>query len=91
MIRKINNDPITSATRQVRPRVLGVVFGGYLSAQAVFRLDPEYSGPAIRPACSFLLYFFALESISLKTFICSIIATTLSAGSVRASSKIQSW
>lgn len=26
-----------------------VVFGGHLSAQTVFRLDPEYSGSAIRP------------------------------------------
>ncbi|MFA6013365.1 MAG: hypothetical protein WC799_25465 [Desulfobacteraceae bacterium] len=26
-----------------------VVFGVYLSAQAAFRLDPEDSGPAIRP------------------------------------------
>jgi len=25
-----------------------VVFGVYLSAQAVFRLDPEDSGPAVR-------------------------------------------
>jgi len=33
----------------VRPRVLGVVFGGHLSAWAAFRLDPEYSGPAMRP------------------------------------------
>jgi len=39
---------MTSATRQTRPRVLGVVFGGYLSAWAAFRLDPEYSGPAVR-------------------------------------------
>jgi len=33
----------TSATSQVRPRALGVVFGGHLSAQAAFRLDLEYS------------------------------------------------
>ena len=32
----------------MRPRVLGVVFGVYLSAQTACRLDPEDSGPAIR-------------------------------------------
>jgi len=33
----MNNEqkPITSATRQVRPRVLGVVFGGYLPMRYV--------------------------------------------------------
>ena len=28
---------VTSATRQARPRVLGVVFGVYLSARAAYR------------------------------------------------------
>jgi hypothetical protein len=56
-LRKINKDKeqqqVTSATRQGRPRVLGVVFGGHLSAQAAFRLDPEYSVQSV-PACSIL-------------------------------------
>jgi hypothetical protein len=43
----IENQPITSATRQVRPRVPGVVFGGHLSAQTAFRLGRENSGPAV--------------------------------------------
>jgi len=46
---KLTAEQIKNGTNwQVRPRVLGVVFGVYLSARAVFRLDPEYSGPAIR-------------------------------------------
>ena len=49
------HEPLTSATRQVQPRVLGVVFGVYLSAQAAFRLDPDTSGQSA-PACSFLRY-----------------------------------
>ena len=43
----MNYDAITSATRQVRLRVLGVVFGEYLSVKSVFRLDrksPERGG-----------------------------------------------
>jgi len=46
----------TSATRQVRPRVLGVVFGVHFSARSAFRLDPDYSGQSA-PACCFLRWW----------------------------------
>ena len=38
----------TNAQHQLPISAAAVVFGGYLSARAVFRFDPEYSGPAIR-------------------------------------------
>jgi len=50
----MKNETTNSAPRQVQPRVLGVVFGVNLSARAVFRLDPEDSGPASAPTRSFL-------------------------------------
>jgi len=40
----IEAQPATSATRAA-----AVVFGVHLSAWAAFRLDPDYSGPAVRP------------------------------------------
>ena len=45
---------ITSATRQVWPRVFGVVFGGYLSAQAVYLLDPDTSGQSAPRVASYV-------------------------------------
>jgi hypothetical protein len=40
-----------------RSSAAAVVFGGHLSAQAGFRLDPDTSGhPQSAPACSFLRY-----------------------------------
>jgi len=47
---------LTSATRQVRSRMCGMVFGGHLSAQAAIWLDPADDGPAVRPCMSFLCY-----------------------------------